>query len=938
MRAQDISKVICPPAAERDRTLILQEAAIVKPPILSQRLRNPIGALLPDSEIVRANFFRVNTDRVPQRLFKYAVHIYSTNVDGTDKEEVSQKEDERFTTSLIKKLCTRHPEWQHIGFGYDGRSMLMTSASLNLPDLQSDRLPYISESVGLPARATGEESTRKRYRIALTEVCDTVVPASGDVAWRNIDQNILQNLDVNLTSFIRFMQNEDRPNWSLVGSKIFATRGVSAPLQGAFITKCGYYSTLKSCLAGLVLNVDISVNVFVDSGPLIHILCSAVNCSLDKFNALCGWGPLPSDVMENLVKAVKSIKIRTMHTGFDKKVVDVGPAADSPESRFDHNGREVTVAQYFELMCQDRSKPIYRIALPQGKLKYPKLPTINIGSRSRPILVPAELCMVITPQPRNNVVTPEMTAKIVRVAAMRPNDRMQQIVHGQPGSESDQSGSESIVSVLCRDGNNERMGLNSIDRAPMAVAAYLLPPAELQYLGANNKVNPQLRGDWKMEGKKFYGPALGATGGKYNYSVLLVTDRKPTIPDLHAKVQEFQTELEKWGSQAGLSLQCGGAPSQDLHYGDRILEELSRLKQYSVTIVICVMLSEGLHGPIKMASDSLGLLTQCVKWKTIEKNPSGLFTNLLVKMNTKLGGTNHALVSRAAPGGSTSSTSASRQFQDPPSSIAWVMDKPCMLLGIDVSHPEAGSMKPSMAAIVASMDGRLSQYCAQISAQASRQEMVSSLEDAVVTLLETFKARNQNRFPETIVVYRDGVSAGQYDQVLQLELPKIHGALERLGFIPNTHTKVAIVICQKRHHTRLVCEDKANGNAYVNPCPGLVVDARGEDRSIVSGALNEFYLNSHIAIQGTCKPCKYTLIYDEVGFHLSELELLTYWTTYLYARCNRSVSYATPAYYAHWASQRAKDLSAAGASNEQLQQISREWARENPSKPTMFFL
>lgn len=32
---------------------------------------------------------------------------------------------------------------------------------------------------------------------------------------------------------------------------------------------------------------------------------------------------------------------------------------------------------------------------------------------------------------------------------------------------------------------------------------------------------------------------------------------------------------------------------------------------------------------------------------------------------------------------------------------------------------------------------------------------------------------------------------------------------------------------------------------------------------------------------------------------ISELELLTYWTTYLYCRCNKSVSYATPAYYAH---------------------------------------
>ena len=32
---------------------------------------------------------------------------------------------------------------------------------------------------------------------------------------------------------------------------------------------------------------------------------------------------------------------------------------------------------------------------------------------------------------------------------------------------------------------------------------------------------------------------------------------------------------------------------------------------------------------------------------------------------------------------------------------------------------------------------------------------------------------------------------------------------------------------------------------------------------------------------------------------MAELELLTYWTCYLYARATKSVSYATPTYYAH---------------------------------------
>ena len=38
------------------------------------------------------------------------------------------------------------------------------------------------------------------------------------------------------------------------------------------------------------------------------------------------------------------------------------------------------------------------------------------------------------------------------------------------------------------------------------------------------------------------------------------------------------------------------------------------------------------------------------------------------------------------------------------------------------------------------------------------------------------------------------------------------------------------------------------------------------DSTQVNRALNEFYLNSHVAIQGTSKPCKYSLIYDEIGF------------------------------------------------------------------------
>jgi hypothetical protein len=247
-----------------------------------------------------------------------------------------------------------------------------------------------------------------------------------------------------------------------------------------------------------------------------------------------------------------------------------------------------------------------------------------------------------------------------------------------------------------------------------------------------------------------------------------------------------------------------------------------------------------------------------MKWKNVDKPPRGYHLAVSLKINTKLGGTNHTLASRLNP---QMLQSAPKTFQDPPASLSWLFDNPCMLVGMDVSHAEGGSDRDSIAAIVASMDGRACQYAAHISIQTGRVEMINCVEDAMVTLFNSFKARNNGQMPSTIIVYRDGVADGQFEEVLEKELPPMKSALQLMGYLDAV--KIAIVICQKGHHTRLVFEDN---DAYINPCPGLVVDATGGTNSIVSAKYNEFYLNSHSAIQGTAKPCKYALIYDEIGF------------------------------------------------------------------------
>lgn len=75
------------------------------------------------------------------------------------------------------------------------------------------------------------------------------------------------------------------------------------------------------------------------------------------------------------------------------------------------------------------------------------------------------------------------------------------------------------------------------------------------------------------------------------------------------------------------------------------------------------------------------------------------------------------------------------RFQDPPASLSWLFDKTCMLVGIDVSHADPGSDRPSLAAVVGSMDGKASQYMAHLSSQGPRTEIVAGLADAVVALI-----------------------------------------------------------------------------------------------------------------------------------------------------------------------------------------------------------
>lgn len=916
--------VINPPAADRNRN----PGNVSLPGHAAWRQSTPIGAPLdPTQHQVVTNHFRVDTSRIAGSIVHHHVHIFRVMPDGSRADRDSTVDgDQLANVALVLKLFTRHPEWSARGYSYDGKSALFTSGPLGLPAQNAERQPFLSESIGLPS-LEGVESTRLRFLVELTQVDVIPSPPHGAEEWRNLDPRTLRALDTALTTFARNQSVHENPAWALVGQKVFSAKAPSYDLIGPYLARRGYYAAMKCCLAGLTVVVDMSVNSFLASGPILTVMQGAANyqhAASFQQDAARGFPPKLLAVIE---KAIKNAKVRLVHLGHTKKVVGLGPAADSEASKFDmeEGGRKkrVTVAEYFEIMA--RQKANYRNALQNGRLRYPKMPTLNVGSKTKPVLVPAELVVVLAGQSRAQSVDAEMVAKLIRYSAVRPEERMSAIMLGDGG--------ESVVSVLRSDADCQKFGLDGVAPQPLTSPAFLLPPAKLAY-GGGKIVDPGLAGSWNIDRpQQLFAklpPAAAAAG--FMFGVLLAGDRPPPGEPAYwqGKVSDYMADIVRDAAGSGLKLNRGGSPLISRSDHAELRRQLEVMKRGGVRIVLVVLI-DACYADVKLVADGLGLVTQCALWKNVERPPRGFHLNVVLKICTKLGGTCHTLASRLPAGAAKPST-----FQDPPASLSWIFDKPAMLVGIDVSHPEPGSEKPSMAAVVASMDGRCSQYAAYLTTLPSRQEMVATLQDAMVQLLQVFRQRNANRLPATIIVYRDGVSDGQFQKVLTDELPFIHGALELSG-VPVGGVKVSIVVCQKRHHTRLFYKDQAGGGEFINPCPGLVLDSRGRDSAITSATLNEFYLNSHTAIQGTAKPCKYALIYDEVGFKLSELELLTYWTTYLYARCNRSVSYATPAYYAHWASQRCKELFSAGCTDAELRDISNLWTAAGMHS-TMFFI
>lgn len=147
--------------------------------------------------------------------------------------------------------------------------------------------------------------------------------------------------------------------------------------------------------------------------------------------------------------------------------------------------------------------------------------------------------------------------------------------------------------------------------------------------------------------------------------------------------------------------------------------------------------------------------------------------------------------------------------------------------------------------------------------------------------------------PQHIYYFRDGVSEGQFTQVLDQEVAGLRGALEdeyknspeKLAFVKTI--KWTVVVCTKRHHIRIFPKqgDNVGGDRNGNPNPGVLLEY-----DVTHPFEYDFYLNSHSAIQGTARPVHYQVILDEINPGPTKLQNMIYHHSYQYMRSTTPVS------------------------------------------------
>ncbi|KAI1472880.1 Piwi-domain-containing protein [Daldinia caldariorum] len=505
----------------------------------------------------------------------------------------------------------------------------------------------------------------------------------------------------------------------------------------------------------------------------------------------------------------------------------------------------------------------------------PNLPVIKFGT-NRPTYCPAELLEVIPGQPLKRKLTGDETSKMILFACRSPWANATSIMN---------EGRR----CLGLDGNTALTKFNvTAGKELLTVTGRELWPPKISYLNMQNKSQETKvnNGSWNMINVKVVKP--GRLISKWTWINVEYT-AGGKIDEIRNAISDFVQFMIKMGvnmtetpmPSSSNTVVC----SRNEPLTVRLREKFNQFQKNPPQMIFVVLpgkkTDKEIYKVVKLLGDvEYGIHTVCVLKSNIAKCSPQYSANVALKVNLKMGGINHKLNN----------------------SVPIVRDGKTMVLGYDVTHPTnlAGGSDglPSLVGMVSSIDKDLGQWPAAAWSQTGKVEMLNeTLREKFASRLDLWRFHNKD-LPQNIIIFRDGVSEGQFDLVKEKELPYIRQACAS-KYPANQQPRISIIVSVKRHHTRFYPTDPGHTTNSRNIKSGTVVD-----RGVTQAAVWDFFLTAHQAIKGTARPAHYTVILDEI-FRASfgseaanALEALTHEMCYLFGRATKAVSICPPAYYA----------------------------------------
>ncbi|XP_019455891.1 PREDICTED: protein argonaute 4-like [Lupinus angustifolius] len=799
------------------------------------------------------NHFKVNVNNNDGHFFQYSVSLAYEDGRPVEGKGVGRK--------VIDKVQeTYDSELNGKDFAYDGEKTLFTIGPLAgnklefqvvLEDVTSNR----NNGNCSPENGTQNESDKKRmrrpyraktFKVELSFASKIPMQAIANALRGQESENFQEAIRV-LDIILR--QHASKQGCLLVRQSYFHNDPKNFADVGGGVLGCrGFHSSFRTTQSGLSLNIDVSTTMIITPGPVVDFLIANQNVR-DPFSL--DWAKAK--------RTLKNLRIKTSPSNQEFKITGLSelPCKEQmftlkTKGGADDATEEVTVYDYF-------------VNHRNIQLRYSAdLPCINVGKPKRPTYFPLELCSLVSLQRYTKALSTLQRASLVEKSRQKPQERMRVLSDALKISN---YGAEPML---------RNCGIQ-INPSFTQVDGRVLQAPRLKF-GNGEDFNPR-NGRWNFNNKKIVDPVKIERWAVVNFSA-------------RCNVQALVRDLIKCGNMKGIMVedpfdvfeentQFRRAPP--VVRVEKMFEHMMSKLPGAPKFLLCLLperKNSDLYGPWKKKNlADFGIVTQCIAPTKVNDQ---YLTNVLLKINAKLGGMNSLLGVEHSP------------------SIPIISKAPTLILGMDVSHGSPGQSDiPSIAAVVSSRHWPLiSKYRACVRTQSPKVEMIDNLfkkvsdkedEGIIRELLIDFYTSSGKRKPDNIIIFRDGVSESQFNQVLNQELDQIIQACKFLD--ENWDPKFLVIVAQKNHHTKFFQPGSPD-----NVPPGTVIDNK-----VCHPRNYDFYLCAHAGMIGTTRPTHYHVLLDEIGFSTDDLQELVHSLSYVYQRSTTAISVVAPICYAHLA-------------------------------------